>query len=114
MPLCFVPRKVIWLFQPCDSHVFGGYQNIVWGEYKRVPLVNECWDVSAQALVAIVVRVVRLVLQRLVSLQAFSDNGFCLGYGLVCNGSKQIIADLVVWEKPNHPVTVIEMMSQLP
>ena len=112
--LCFVPRKTTWLLQPCDTHVFRRYKAFLRREYQRVQLVNECPDVSTQALVGILVRVVRLVLQGHVWSQAFSDNGFCLGQGLVCNRIKQIITDVVVQTEQGHPMTVAEMMSVLP
>ena len=73
----YVPAKLTWLLQPLDTHVFARFKVFVGREYRQVTMRNGRCELSA--MVRIVARAVRKILQGVEWSYAFDGNGFGKG-----------------------------------
>lgn len=73
----YVPAKLTWLLQPLDTHAFARFKVFVSGEYRQEVLRNGHCELAA--MVRIVARAVRTILQGVEWAYAFDGNGFGRG-----------------------------------
>lgn len=75
--LCMVPRKLTWLLQPCDTHVFRRYKAFLNREVsKQLSRDSIAENDVISTLVRTVFEVVKLVLQGNAWCKAFDGNGY--------------------------------------
>ena len=73
----YVPAKLTWLLQPLDTHAFARFKVFVGHEYRQGVLRNGRCELAA--MVRIVARAVRKILQGVEWSYAFDGNGFGKG-----------------------------------
>ena len=98
----YVPAKLTWLLQPLDTHAFARFKVLMGCEYRQeIMRRGQC---ELAAMVRIVARVVRKILQGVAWSYAFDGNGFGKGQREV----RKTILDVLEWER------VICASSRLP
>ena len=75
--LVFVPRKMTWLLQPCDTHVFRRYKAWMHRELRADMIRLGCSHPTLLQIVRLIVRTDQDVLQRHRWRRAFDDDGWC-------------------------------------
>ena len=70
----YVPAKLTWLLQPLDTHAFARFKVFVGCEYRQEVMRNGHCELAA--MVRIVARAVRKILQGVKWAYAFDGNGF--------------------------------------
>ena len=89
----YVPAKLTWLLQPLDTHAFARIKVFIGREYRREIMKSGHCELSA--MVRIVARAVRQILQGVAWSYAFDGNGFGKGQREV----RKTILDLLDWER---------------
>jgi hypothetical protein len=90
--LVFVPAKLTWLLQPCDTHVFAAYKAFAQARYGEILAAAPSQEVSQEDWLRLLGHIVRVFLQGRVWHSAFLQNGFgAQGQGGV---RQEILAEL--------------------
>ena len=98
----FVPAKLTWMLQPLDTHAFARFKVFIGREYRQeIMRTGHC---ELAAMIRIVARAIRTILQGVVWSYAFDGNGFGAGQRDV----RRTILDVLERE------TAIGVSSQLP
>ena len=98
----YVPAKLTWLLQPLDTHAFARFKVFVGHEYRQETMRNGRCELAA--MVRIVARAVRKILQGVEWSYAFDGNGF---------GKSQREVRKTVLDALDRP-TAVGASSQLP
>ena len=72
----FVPAKLTWLLQPCDTHCFGKYKRSLREQYHRATVTNLNGVVGAKEVCLHINRAIKKVLNGTRWASAFNSNGF--------------------------------------
>ena len=89
----YVPAKLTWLLQPLDTHAFARFKVFMGREYRHdIMRSGQC---ELAAVVRIVARAVRKILQGVAWSYAFDGNGFGRGQRDV----RKTILDVLEWER---------------
>ena len=75
--LVFVPRKMAWLLQPCDTHVFRRYKAWMHRELRADMIRLGCSHPTLLQMIRLIVRTDQEVIQRHTWARAFDDDGWC-------------------------------------
>ncbi len=76
MALCLIPNGCTWLLQPLDTHVFRKYKSYIRQEYNRQQAVSQRHSVQVGALILMVCKAIRFVLQGFCWATPFNHNGY--------------------------------------
>ncbi len=74
--MVFVPARLTWLLQPCDTHCFAAYKRSLQRQYHDDSVANASGTVSAKDVCLDINRAVKSVVQRKHWASAFDGNGF--------------------------------------
>jgi hypothetical protein len=72
----FIPAKLTWLLQPCDTHCFAKYKRSLRDQYHKEALRNAGGAVSTKQIILHIDHAIKTVLQGTHWGRAFSANGF--------------------------------------
>ncbi len=78
MALCLIPNGCTWLLQPLDTHVFRKYKAYIRQEYNRQQAVSQRHNVPVGALILMVCKAIRFVLQGFCWATSFDNDGYAL------------------------------------
>jgi hypothetical protein len=78
MALCLIPNGCTWLLQPLDTHVFRKYKAYIRQEYNRQQAVAQRHSVPVGALILMVCKAIRFVLQGFCWDTSFDNNGYAV------------------------------------
>ena len=76
--LCFVPASCTWLLQPCDTHLFRKFKAQLARLVRQFRIQNGMTHVPLEALILMIIKVIRRVLQGTRWEFAFQHNGYGL------------------------------------
>ena len=76
--LCFVPASCTWLLQPCDTHLFRKFKAVLAELVRQFRVQNGMTHVPLEALILMIIKVIRTVLQGTRWETAFQHNGYDL------------------------------------
>jgi hypothetical protein len=76
MALCLIPNGCTWLLQPLDTHVFRKYKAYIRQEYNRQQAVSQRHNVPVGALILMVCKAIRFVLQGFCWATSFDNDGY--------------------------------------
>jgi hypothetical protein len=76
MALCLIPNGCTWLLQPLDTHVFRKYKAYIRQEYNRQQAASQQHKVPVGALILMVCKAIRFVLQGFSWATSFDNNGY--------------------------------------
>jgi hypothetical protein len=74
--LCLIPNGCTWLLQPLDTHVFRKYKAYIRQEYNRQQAASQRHNVPVGALILMVCKAIRFVLQGFCWATSFDNNGY--------------------------------------
>jgi hypothetical protein len=74
--LCLIPNGCTWLLQPLDTHVFRKYKAYIRQEYNRQQAASQQHNVPVGALILMVCKAIRFVLQGFCWATSFDHNGY--------------------------------------
>lgn len=113
--VCFVPRRLTWLLQPCDTHVFRKYKADLRRRTAEVQAAAGRGALPTVALLRCLLLSIRFVLQGHCWAQAFARNGYSGdGQASVSHRILRVLGEMPLASAVCGPVTAEDLALVLP
>ena len=114
MFLCYVPTGMTWLLQPCDTHLFRKYKNVLRTLFAAEQVQQRDHALDTLCLVKLICQAVRQVLQGTNWAQTFDHNGWGKAQAEVSTRVSKVLDMATIGTKTHGNCTLDDVHLLLP